>query len=134
MADLAVTDSHALIWAATGQLKRLGGRARRFYERVEQGHAALYVPTIVLVEFGEALQAGDISLGVPFADWVDVLLASGHYHPVDLTPEIVVRAQELFEIPERGDRLIAATALVLDVPLITRDPEIVGVAGVDHLW
>jgi predicted nucleic acid-binding protein len=37
----------------------------------------------------------------------------------------VARAHELFGIAERGDRLIAATAAVLDYPLITRDPEII---------
>jgi predicted nucleic acid-binding protein len=30
--------------------------------------------------------------------------------------------------------LIAATAAVLDMPLITRDPEIAEVAGVELLW
>lgn len=39
-----------------------------------------------------------------------------------------------FTIPERGDRLIAATAVALDVPLITRDPEIAACANVTLLW
>jgi predicted nucleic acid-binding protein len=37
-------------------------------------------------------------------------------------------------IPERGDRLIAATALELDYPLITRDPEIAAAAGLELIW
>jgi len=37
-------------------------------------------------------------------------------------------------IPERGDRLIAATVVALDVPLITRDPEIAACANVALLW
>lgn len=52
---------------------------------------------------------------------------------VDLTAAIVLRAEALYDIRERGDRLIAATAAVLDVPLITRDPEI-GRAGVEVVW
>jgi predicted nucleic acid-binding protein len=43
---------------------------------------------------------------------------------VDLGVEIRVKAEELYSIRERGDRLIAATAAVLALPLVTRDPEI----------
>jgi hypothetical protein len=43
-------------------------------------------------------------------------------------------AHNLFAIPERGDRLIAATAVALDVPLITRDPEMAACANVALLW
>jgi predicted nucleic acid-binding protein len=53
---------------------------------------------------------------------------------VDLTWEIVQRAEELYGVPERGDRLIAATAAQLGFPLITRDPEIAAAAGVDVVW
>jgi predicted nucleic acid-binding protein len=46
----------------------------------------------------------------------------------------VVKAEELYAIREQGDRLIAATAAVLDLPLVTRDPEIAKAAGVELLW
>ena len=62
------------------------------------------------------------------------IFASGNYHEAQLTAEIVYAAQRLYSIPERGDRLIAATAIVLDLPLITRDPEIQRAAGVECIW
>jgi PIN domain nuclease of toxin-antitoxin system len=37
----AVVDTHALIWALTGQQKRLGTAARRIIERADRGEAAL---------------------------------------------------------------------------------------------
>jgi len=45
-----------------------------------------------------------------------------------------VRAHELHAIPERGDRRIAATALELGYPLVTRDAEIAAVIGTEQLW
>jgi len=134
VASLAVTDAHALIWAATGASRRLGRDARRFFERVERRRAAIYVPTIALVEIGEAVRKGRVRLQHGFESWGRALLDSGRYHAVDLTPEIVFRAQSLFAIAERGDRLIAATSLELGCPLVTGDPAIAAVHGIDVIW
>jgi len=46
---------------------------------------------------------------------------------------VVRRAQNLFAIKGRGDRLIAASAVALDVPLMTRDGEIAACAQVKRL-
>lgn len=131
---LAVIDTHALLWALTGQRKRLGRRALRLVERADRGQAALYVPTISLVEVGEAERRGAIRLTNGFDRWVEDLFATGHFHCIDLTAAIVRRAQTLFTIPERGDRLIAASALELELPLITRDPKIARAAAVPLIW
>ena len=134
--DLAVSDAHALIWAASGNLRKLGRNARSFFERVDSGGAALYVPTHALLEIGEAHAAGDFSLSedTPFDEWVDRLTRSGKYIPVELSVEIVRRAQEFYAIPERGDRIVVATASVMDCPLITRDSEITGIVGIEVVW
>lgn len=93
----------------------------------------IYVPTIVLVEFGEAVRAGRVKLGQPFRAWMDTLLDGGPYLAFDLTVEVAHAAEGFTGIPERGDRLIAATAPVLDCPLMTRDPEIAASAEVEPL-
>lgn len=134
MSDLAVTDTHALIWASTGVVRKLGTRARKFFERVDAGQAALYVPTVAFVEMAEAVQAGRVQLAIPFTQWMQAVLDTKRYLAAELTVEIVSRAEALYAIPERNDRLIAATALVLGVPLITRDPKIAAVIGEDHIW
>lgn len=134
MTSLAVIDTHALLWAVTGQKKRLGRHALKLLERVDAGHAALYIPVMVLAELGEAEQRGAIRLDGGFDEWVGRLLDSGRYHPVALTVAIVGRAQRLYTIPERGDRLIAATAAELDLPLVTRDPAIAAAADVEVVW
>jgi PIN domain nuclease of toxin-antitoxin system len=131
---LAVTDTHALIWAVDGKRKRLGKRARRLFEQADAGRCAIYIPTMALVELGEACGNGRVTLSSPFEDWARAAFASGKYHEAELTAKIVYAAERLHSIPERGDRLIAATAVVLDLPLITRDPEIEKVAGVECIW
>lgn len=131
---LAVTDTHPLIWLASGKSKRLGKAARRLFERAEAGQCSIYIPTTALVELGEAYHKGAAPSGVSFEAWARAAFASGKYHEAALTAEIVYAAQRLYSIPERGDRLIAATAAVLDLPLITRDPEIHEAVGVECIW
>jgi PIN domain nuclease of toxin-antitoxin system len=134
MTTLAVVDAHALIWAATGKPRLLGRAARKFFDAVEEGRAAAYVPTMALVEVGEAAARGSVAFVGGFDRWTRRLVSSGKYHPVDLTVSIVLRAQSLFMIPERGDRLVAATALELDVPIVSKDPAIAAAPGIQVVW
>lgn len=134
MTELAVTDAHALIWYARSAWKKLGPEARRVYARADDGNAAVYVPAVALVEIAEAGRRGMLRFPHGFALWTTQLFSSGKFFPVDLDVEIILRAEELYDIPERGDRLIAATAAHLGLPLLTRDPEIGRAAGVRVLW
>jgi len=85
-------------------------------------------------ELGETCQKDRVTLALPFEEWARAAFASGKYHEAELTTEIVYVAQRLNAISERGDRLIAATAVALDLPLITHDPQIAAAAGVECLW
>jgi PIN domain nuclease of toxin-antitoxin system len=133
--EIAVSDTHALIWWATGRARRLGKRARAFFEHVDEGRAVVCVPTMALVELSEAVQGGSVQIGEPFGEFVTRLAHTpSRYQVVPLSPEIVTRSHDLYLIPERGDRLIAATAATLGYPLITRDPAIATAGNVDLLW
>ena len=131
---LAVTDTHALIWAIDGSRKRLGKHARKMFDNADEAKCAIYVPAFALAELGEACHKNRVTLALPFEEWSRAAFASGKYHEAELTAAIVYVAQRLYAISERGDRLIAATAVALDLPLITRDPQIAAAAGVECLW
>lgn len=134
MTHIAVVDTHALIWYALGRRRRLGRRALAFLDRVEAGDAAAWVPALALVEVLEAAHRGMVRLAGGSEAWVQGLVSSGSWFVADLTAEVALRADSLYEIPERGDRLIAATAVHLDLPLVTWDPAIARAAGVARLW
>lgn len=132
--SVAVADAHALVWFALGPQRKLGARARALLQRAEIGKATIYVPTIALVEIGEAFRRGALHQTSSFVRWAAALLAREGFVAVDLTVDIVLAAEGLYMIPERGDRLIAATALHLDCPLITRDPAMSLIAGLESIW
>lgn len=132
--SVAVADSHALIWFALGPQRKLGPRARAVLQRAELGQATIYVPTIALVEIAEAIRGGALQQASSFTQWCAAMLAHDGFVAADLSVDIVLAAEGLYMIPERGDRLIAATALHLDCPLITRDPAMSRVAGLETIW
>jgi PIN domain nuclease of toxin-antitoxin system len=132
--NAAVTDSRALIWYAIGPNRRLGRRARELFARAERGQAFIYIPVIVLVEVAEAIHRGAIQCQPGFTRWSHRLFASGRFVATDLTMQVVVEAESLYAIPERGDRLIAATALSLESPLITNDPAIARIPTLTTIW
>jgi PIN domain nuclease of toxin-antitoxin system len=131
---VAVADAHALIWFAKGPLRKLGPRGRALLEGAAEGRATVYVPTVTLVEIAEALRRGAVRYDGGFTRWSAELFARDGFVAVDLTLDIVVAAEALYSIPGRGDRLIAATALHLDCPLITRYAAIGRAAHIETIW
>src|SRR5687767_12740537 len=124
MTEIVVTDAHALMWYAQGQRKKLGSLARRVFEAADRGRCVVHVPTLVLVEILESARRGGFHMAGGVESWTTRLFSTRVFFPADLTTEIVLHAETLYAIPERTDRLIAATAAVMDHPLITRDPDI----------
>jgi PIN domain nuclease of toxin-antitoxin system len=131
---IAVTDTHALLWAMTGQARKLGRKAKACFDRAERGKATIYVPAFTLVEIGELVHRGRIALPADFESWIRALAGSGRFVVHALDVDVVVRTSSLRDIPERSDRIIAASAAVLDCPLMTRDAEVAASAGVVQLW
>ena len=130
----AVLRTHAAIWYLHHS-NELSSAALRFIRRAVDGGQPVYVSaislveTIYLVERGrlplEALRRLEAGLKEP---------ASGLLlQPVDeeLAQAIHKVPREL--VPEMPDRIIAATALCLDLPLITRDGRIAS-AGIKTIW
>jgi len=132
--SLAVADSHALIWYAMGPGRKLGRAARAVFTRAERGEATIYVPVLVLVEIAEAIRRGSLRYDGGFSRWTRGLLGSGRFVAADLTVDVLLDAEALYAVPERGDRLIAATAVSLGCPLITRDPAFARIPSLATIW
>lgn len=129
-----VADSHAIVWFVSDST-RLSESARSALRVAEQEQAI----TVSLATFLDLWYVIQTTQGVTTAELdrlKQTLIASDG---VDLRPvdEPVV---EKFTTIERGvladpwDRLIVATALVLDVPLVTRDGQIRQAGIVQTIW
>ncbi len=134
MADIeaAVTDTHALLYHAGG--RGLGPNAAALFHAAETRRAVIYVPMAVMWEVALLARAGKINLRrTPRAFFVD-LFTNVAYQPYDLTREQVFDADELRFNRDPFDALIVSAARALEVPLVTRDTDIVNSGAVKTLW
>jgi PIN domain nuclease of toxin-antitoxin system len=117
-----VTDTHCLRWYMTDD-RRLPKAVNKIYDAAEKGRAQVLVPSIVLVEAIFLLQRQRIARSV-----LDQLLqlpeeptATLYVTPLNLAVVLAVNAFGPAAIPELADRIIAATAYTLNLPLLTVD-------------
>ena len=129
-----VTDTHGLIWYLEDS-PRLGSEARTAFEACDRGEIVVYVPTICLVEIVYLREKGRIPADLKSA--LDAALQAGNtgLAPTSLTLEIVDALMQVprAEVPDMPDRIIAATAVHLGVPLVSRDRRL-QLSNVPTIW
>jgi PIN domain nuclease of toxin-antitoxin system len=81
------------------------------------------------------VRKGRLGLDRDVGTWVDRALAAPKVRFIELTPEIAVTAAGLDEIPgDPADRMIAASALIMKVPLVTKDEALRASRRVSTIW
>jgi predicted nucleic acid-binding protein len=115
-----VTDTQGLVKFMMGK-KVINDAAHQAYLSADKGEATIIIPAIVLMEVMYLFEKNRIEIGLL---QTEDLMESQNYQFEPLSFEILKTAAEIDDIPELHDRLIAATARHLDLPLITNDPVI----------
>lgn len=113
-----VTDTQGLVKFMMGQ-KVINDAAHQAYLSADNGDDTIIIPAIVLMEVMYLFEKNRIEIGLL---QTEDLMESQNYQFEPLSFEILKTASLIDDIPELHDRLIAATARHLDLPLITNDP------------
>ena len=128
-----VTDTHPLVWYATGTHRQLSRKALRAFRAATDDEALIYVPVFVLWEIAMLLKVRRIALREPYGDWVEHLLAQRGYALASSDARIVIEAYS-YPFVDPFDSVITATANVMDLPLLTKDMEISASRLADVYW
>ncbi|MFQ6101873.1 MAG: type II toxin-antitoxin system VapC family toxin [Anaerolineae bacterium] len=130
----AVTDTHALLWYLLADA-RLSTRAKRVFDDAAASGDTIGVPSICLVEIVYLVDKGR----VPSAA-LDTLITQLETRtsvlemiPLDQAVALSVQRVERTQVPDMPDRIIAATALHLELPIISRDYKI-RLADLEAIW
>ena len=117
-----VTDTHALIWYLEDK-DSLGPSASAAFDACDRGESIIFIPTICQVELIYLQEKGRIPSALKKS--LDTHLATGMtgFKMTDLTPSVVAALETIPRVlvPDLPDRIIAATAKALNLPLLSRD-------------
>jgi PIN domain nuclease of toxin-antitoxin system len=130
-----VTDTHALIWYLTVD-PQLPATCREIFEAADRGEARVWIPAIVLVETVYLAERARFptALVTEMLDLVDPPSAGCAVAPLDARVVRSLATLDRAVVPDMPDRVIAATALALGVPLLTRDRRIRQALGAQARW
>jgi PIN domain nuclease of toxin-antitoxin system len=129
-----VTDTHPLIWYATGQHRRLSSKALRAFKAADSDRALILVPSVALWEVALLIRIGRIRLLDAFNQWADMLLSKPGFDLVSLDTIIIGEATKFSINDDIFDAAIVATATTRDLPLITKDQGIFESGLVEVFW
>ena len=128
-----VTDTHPLIFHAVRRAS-LGKKAKAYFEACERQEVIVYVPAAVVWETCLLARRSHINLRRPAREFFNDLFSNPAYQPLDLNNKQIYLASEIRFNNDPFDALICAAALGLDLPLITRDGDIVDSGLVKVVW
>ena len=125
---LYVTDTHALVWYMIGKLH---DKVDEIFKSAEAGESTIFIPTIVLAECLYLVENGKIELD--FDELLRRLEMSKNFIPASFNFQVLKLLPEI-GLKELHDRVIVATAKMLNAKLITKDREIIGTKIVEVVW
>jgi PIN domain nuclease of toxin-antitoxin system len=128
---LILLDTHAWVWWAA-EPRKLSPRARKAIESAEE----IGVSAISPWEVAMLVSKFRLELDRDVLLWVRQALALPRVTLIPLSPEIAVASTTLgLAFPgDPADRIIAATALRLRAPLVTRDRRLRSLKTLSTIW
>lgn len=125
MRDRLLLDTHIALWLDSGN-PRLTAATRGLIDDCWKGGGKILLSAVTAWEIAMLVDLGRLDLDVPVDAWVDRFLARPGIEPVPLGHCAAARGYQLAHLDHRdpADRLLIATALELDCPLVTYDRRI----------
>lgn len=129
-----VADTHTILWYLSED-PRISAVAATALDAATESGEPIYVPSICVVETLYLVEKGR----VPAATLDRLVAAFGELEAalviaeLDLAVALAMRRLPREAVPDMPDRIIAATALALDAPLVTCDRRLLA-ADVRTIW
>lgn len=120
-----VVDTHALVWYLLND-KRLSRAAVLALDEATQGGDPILIPSISLVELVYLTEKARIPASMQASLRLALNDPNGPFQLAPLNQEVAYAVQAIGRdvVSDLPDRMIAATALALQAPLVSRDAKI----------
>jgi PIN domain nuclease of toxin-antitoxin system len=126
-----LTDTHALLWYTTNSLK-ISPKAKNLFDKCERGECIIFIPSIVIAECLSIFDKKRVTFD--FKALFDRIRRSENYAIIPLDHKILLQMIETREVSELHDKIIVATAKLLEVPIITKDTFLLNLKTITAIW
>jgi len=130
LASEFVADTMALILQI--EKRKMGQAARSIFSAMESGNTVIHVPAMVFAEILYHSEKGRINCSL--ADVSDYMKQHPNCQEFPFSFAVAEATAQITDIRELHDRLIAGTARLLNLELITNDPIIQASNFVKTVW
>jgi PIN domain nuclease of toxin-antitoxin system len=123
--DRLLLDTHIALWLDSGD-NRLRPSTRALIESHWQSGGTILLSAVTAWEIALLVDTGRIDLDIPVASWIERFVERPGIEAVPLDHRTASRSYELHRLEHRdpADRLLIATAIDLECPLVTYDERI----------
>lgn len=130
---MILLDTHVVIWLASGET-RISRRAQSAIDEARQSVRGIAISDFTLVELSMLFRKKQFKLAISPETFLSEV--EHRFVVLPITANIALRALELpANYPkDPADRIIGATSLIEDIPLITADAEIRRSRAVPTIW
>lgn len=129
---MILLDTHVLLWWALDP-DRLSSAAAASLQAMERRGG--FASAISIWELGIKVQRGKLDLGISIAEFTRRIQKIGMIELLPVNTATWLRSLELaWDHRDPADRVIVATAILQDVPLLTADTEIHRFGGISCVW
>ena len=133
--QVIVLDTHALLWWVSNP-EQIPSRARRLLERSITDDAGVSASSITAWEIAMLVERGRLELTMPVEEWIARVESLPWLTFVPVDNRIAMRSVRLENFAHRdpADRIIVATAFVLNAMLVTGDARLRSYTAVRTAW
>ncbi|MCI0447573.1 type II toxin-antitoxin system VapC family toxin [bacterium] len=134
ISEVVLLDTHAFVWWISSPQK-LSKRARQRVDTAAN-QSAIYVSSISIWEIVLLVSRGRLEFSVDVEDWINLCESLPILNFVPVDNHVAIKANRLPKPfhPDPADRMILATALILNATLITGDDKILNYPHVKSFW
>lgn len=124
-------DTHVWIWLSAEKDQAISKTARMAIHSASEK----FISAISCWELAKLVEKNRIAFSIPVWQWIRQSMLEKEIRVAGLTPEIAVESTQLPDFHgDPADQIIAATARILGMPLVTSDKRIRRYPGVTCLW
>ncbi len=130
-----ITDTHGLIWYILNS-GELSLTAKNLFISTANSGGNVFVPTISLIEITYLIEKNKFQPALLTRIISRLNNPNAELKPIELTVGIADKLSQIPRsvVPDMPDRIIAATALYLNLPLVTKDHKVQALTSIQTIW